>query len=237
MVLDIGSLKREQGLIETAIEELGDTDTKGPITDGVIDVEKYLNAQYRICWVLKEAYDGDGDKGGWPLGSLLGTDDVYGKFLRDTPSKKTWERVAYVTHALLHNFIPYREMNCIRNDPQMAQCLNQIAVVNVGKMPAATHSNDAGIAAKYEIWKPILHRQLNSYAPQIIIFGNTFQHFQSDLGIGDNELILYGNVKYAIKGKKLFIWAYHPAQWSIISKETYVQEIIDVVKENAANIA
>jgi hypothetical protein len=47
----------------------------------------------------------------------------------------------------------------------------------VGKIPAApiaTASNNADIAAKYEFWKPILHRQLKSYDPKSSYSGTHF---------------------------------------------------------------
>ena len=79
-------------------------------------------------------------------------------------------------------------MSWIRDEPEMAQCLNEIVLVNVNKMPANHRSNDTDIALKYEYWKPILFWRLKQYDPQIIIFGNTFQHFKDDLGIADTEI-------------------------------------------------
>jgi hypothetical protein len=112
----------------------------------------------------------------------------------------------------------------------MARCLSEIAIINFNKMPAATESNNADIAKKYEYWKPILHWQLKQYDPQIIIFGNTFQHFKEDLRIKDSDKRNYGNsVDYYVRDNKIYLYAYHPSQWTI-SKEKYVQDIIDVVK-------
>lgn len=113
----------------------------------------------------------------------------------------------------------------------MAQCLNEIALINVNKMPASHRSNDTDIALKYEYWKPILFWQLKQYDPHIIIFGNTFQHFKDDLGIADTEIRHKNYVDYIVKNKKIYVHAYHPAQTQI-NREQYVQGILDVIKKN-----
>jgi hypothetical protein len=228
-------LTKEQELIEGYINNFVAAETAKPITDGVVDVEKYLNSKPRICWVLKEAYCESGKGGGgWSLtGELLSGEHVYDEFIRGSPSRQTWEPVVYTTYALLHDFVAYGDMTRISDAPEMAQCLNNIALVNVGKMPGDTRSNDADIAAKYEFWKPILHWQLKQYDPQIVIFGNTFQYFQRDLGISDDERKQTGRETICVvKNKKIYVWAYHPAQ-TIITRDDYVQQIINGVKENS----
>jgi len=172
-VLDVESLKREQDQIWEEIGTLGAklarTETEMPIYDGVSDAEEYIASKYRICWVLKEAY-GEGDDTCTLIDYILGPEGI-------GSIQPTWRIVIYVTYALLHDFKPYRERNFINKDPQMAQCLNNIAIINVGKMPAAptpTTSPDADIAAKYEFWKPILHRQLKSYDPKSSYLGTHF---------------------------------------------------------------
>jgi hypothetical protein len=85
-----------------------------------------------------------------------------------------------------------------------------------------------------------LLRQLKQYDPQIIIFGNTFHHFQNDLGIKDEELTNYYKDKkkprYIVKNGKLYVDAYHPAvRPSTMPEADYVQSIIDIVEMNKRN--
>jgi hypothetical protein len=234
--MDVEYLKNEQRLIEEYIDRFCDktTETAAPISDGIVNVEKYLKSKYRICWVLKEPYDGEGGQGGeWSLtGDVLNKENLYSEVVKNSP---TWQPMVYITYSLLNGFIRYRDMEYIRDEPQMAQCLTEIALINVSKMPAARRSNDADIANKYIYWKPILHWQLKQYDPQIIIFGNTFQHFQKDLNIKKEDMICKDYVDYVIRDNKIYAHVYHPAQTSI-SREEYVQRIIDVIKSFADGV-
>jgi hypothetical protein len=229
-MLEILELEEEQKLIEGYINcfyEKGEEKLK-PITDGVINVEKYLNSKYRICWVLKEPYDNIG--GGWSLTERMNDDSLCKHDVIGSPS---WEPLALVTYSLLNGFLPYTEL--LRRDiSEMALSFQNIAYINIGKISADTKSYEYDIANKYKFWKPILHWQLKQYDPQIIIFGYTFQHFQKDLGILDNEVINNNLVGYTIKNKKIYLRAYHPA--ARVNKENYIQDIINVVKNNIKSI-
>lgn len=230
--MNIEYLEKEQELINGYVYRFCDkiTESAKPILDGVVNIEKYLNSKYRVCWVLKEPYDEDDRKGGgWSLtNDLLNQENLYQNVIGRSP---TFQPMIYVTYSLLNGLMPYSDMDWIRDAPEMAQCLNQIALININKMPAAARSSEADLAAKYEYWKPILHWQLKQYDPQIIIFGNTFHHFQHDLKINDEELITTNNVNYVVKDKKLYAHAYNPAQ-IYIKREDYVQGLISVVKSN-----
>jgi hypothetical protein len=227
-------LEKEQKLIEVYINQFYERNNENlkPITDGVIDAEKYLKSKFRICWVLKEPYDDIG--GGWSLTQdMLNQEQLYNKYIRGS---KSWEPVVYVTYSLFNNFISYSDMSYISDQPEMAQCFNNIAYINMCKMPANTRSN-YDLSDKYEFWKPILHWQLKQYDPQIIIFGGTFPYFKKDLGITDDEIknVSRINFNYAIKNNKMFLDVYHPAQ-TTITRDIYVQGIIDIVKENINKI-
>ena len=105
----------------------------------------------------------------------------------------------------MNDFIPYKEMDYIRDDPHMAQVLKSIGIININKMPGNSRSNDKDIAEKYEFWKPLLNWQLKVYNPDIIIFGNTFQYFKNDLfsnGITMNHI---DGLDYCIDNKKLYL--------------------------------
>lgn len=239
MKITVDGLMREEELIAEDIDMLCQdiiSEKSKPVYDGVVNVEKYVNSgKYRICWVLKELYDKGG--GDWYLSDFIGNE----KRWREIANKPSGKREIYATYGIINNFIKYSEMDYISDDPEMVQCLNHIAVINVNKMPAGTTSNDADIARKYEHFKPVLFRQLKQYDPQIIIFGNTFQHFQNDFGIKDEELTYYYKDKkkprYIVKNGKLYVDAYHPGEReSTMTEADYVQSIIDIVEMNKENI-
>jgi hypothetical protein len=235
--MNVEYLEKEQDLINGYIYRFCcDKITKSaePIYDGIVNIEKYIKSKYKICWILKEPYDEDNGKGGgWSLtNDILNQKALYPEIIGNSP---TWQPMVYVTYSLLHGFISWKDMDWIRDEPEMAQCLNEIALINVNKMPASHRSDDSDIATKYEYWKPILHWQLKQYDPQILIFGNTFEHFKDDLKIKDNELESKYNVVYVVRDKKIYAHAYHPAQ-TRISRGEYVQGIINVIKLNIDKI-
>ena len=226
----IFELEKEQQLIEEYIDrfyEKGDGRLK-PIRDGIINAEKYLSSHYKICWILKEPYD---DAGGGGSFSEMNQDDICKYRVIGSPS---WEPLVLVTYSLLNGLLSYDDV--LKNDlSEIALSFQQIAYMNIGKISAGTSSGN--MVKEYEFWKPILHWQLKKYEPQIIIFGNTFQHFQKDLYITDDEVKEGDSVVYAIKNGKIYIHAYHPAYVPMgIAKNIYVQGIIDVVKNNINNI-
>jgi hypothetical protein len=230
--MDLNELKYEQDKIEEYVDRFYDKNDihSEPILDGIVNEEKYLQSKYKIAWVLKEPYDeDDGTGGGWSLTKdILNQEELYPKVVGRSP---TWQPMVYVTYSLLNNFLKYKDMEYIRDMPEMAQCLNQIALVNINKMPGFHRSNDDDIYEKYQNWKHILHWQLKIYNPQIVIFGNTFQFFSKDIGITDTEMKHGDCLDWILKDNKLFISAYHPAQTQI-SRDRYVQGIVDIVQKN-----
>jgi hypothetical protein len=245
--MTIESLEKEQKLLETKyIPVFGfgleqNPQDSGSMPDGVVDTEAYLNSKLRVCWVLKEPYDspdGEGDTGGWsPTSDVLAKPEDHPELV----SSKTYRPIIYVTHSLQNGLAPYSEVDrwFVANKPMAAQCLRSIALINISKMPGTSKSTNANIAEKYEYWRPLLFWQLRQYQPQIIIFGNTFQHFQADLGIKKDDLIqgqgVSEDVTYAVKDNALYIHAYHPSQISI-TREKYVDGIINIVMLNLEKI-
>lgn len=247
--MTIESLEKEQKLLENkyipifgfGLEQ--DPKDSGSMPDGIVDTQTYLDSKPRVCWVLKEPYEagaGDGDSGGWsPTSDVLAKPGEH----PDLVSSKTYKPMIYITHSLQNGLAPYSAVDkwFVANKPTAAQCLRSIALINISKMPGKSKSIDADIAQKYEYWRPILFWQIRQYQPQIIIFGNTFKYFQTDLGIKNEEVIqgqgMSGDVWYTVKDDVLYVSAYHPSYVPLgISLEEYVQGIIDVAKLNLEKI-
>lgn len=194
-----------------------------PIYDGVYDADKYLASTPRIMWILKEPYD-DFTSEGKPTG---GDWMIYEAFdNKDAWKNRTWRPMIYATYGILSDS-NYREMDDISDNRDMINVLKQVAYINISKMPAYSKSDDNDIQIKYNIWKPILMEQIALYNPQIIIFGNTFKYFKSDLLGNKTEPTkrIDGVIHvYEKDGKKLFD-VYHPNQ-KIINHELYIDSII-----------
>lgn len=230
----IYSFAQERGLNNEALShELGmNGDSIEAIPDGIYSAERYLSASKRILWVLKEPYDeiteaGMPCGGGWCIYECFDKDDVW--------RGRTWQPMIYASYGILHG-LHYQDMDWLRDDPSMAEVLKDIAYINISKMPGFTSSNDADIQRYYDIWRPILLKQIELYRPDIIIFGNTFKYFMQDL-IGNETQPLqslttesggvYQN-NYRT-GEAILIDAYHPNQ-KMVTREKYVEGIIEACR-------
>ena len=225
-------LKQAQQTIENEIYSYAKTISLSngntePIPDGIYDAESYLSSPIQIMWVLKEPVDeitnGKPYGGGWPLYTAFDNKDAW--------SNRTFQPIIYSTYGVF-NKKKWEDLDWIRDNPKMVDVLKQIAYINVSKMPALLHTDDSSLREKYEIWKKILFKQINTYCPQVIIFGNTFKYFKKDLNdvkrIGGEQGIIdiYKNDKNV-----LLLDVYHPNQ-RIIKRVVYINSIINACVNN-----
>ncbi len=210
-----------------------------PIYDGIIKIEKYLSAKYKILSILKEPYDdfenGKPCGGGWDLGEAIRTKKTFHDF---AVGKTTFEPMLYATWGILNDFCLWKDMPNVYSNPIMIEAFKSIAYINVKKLPGDTTIPKNVIENAYQQYKEILLKQIEYYAPDIIIGGSTLYNFYQDLGISREQLQNNGSVNYIIKENKLFIEAYHPAQRSGktgVSQEKYCNDIINSVKIWANN--
>ncbi|MGB4776142.1 MAG: hypothetical protein WBP45_13265 [Daejeonella sp.] len=202
-----------------------------PIIDGIVNIEKYIQSNFRILWILKEPYDDVEDGlpsgGGWHLSKdFLEADGFY---KRIGQSRSTWHPIIYTSYGILNDFIQYDSMDYIRDDENMAEIVRNVAFINVKKTPGLTRTYDNGVIWNaYSKHKHILLKQIETYNPDIIIGGSTMPMFFDDLEIRDKQKN-NGSVDFAIHNYRLFIHAYHPAQTKI-TRDKYVDDIINTVK-------
>jgi len=221
-----------------AIEDLiwadyaDENDNCEPIIDGIVNIEKYLLSKLKILWILKEPYDDEEDGvaigGGWHFANdFLFPDEFYKRMGR---SRNTWHPIIYVSYGLLNDFMLWDDMDYIRNNQSMADIVRNIAVINVKKLPGFTRTNDFGpIWNAYNKHKKLLHNQLDTYNPDIIIGGSTLTLFYDELGIKKEDETKFGCIEYVEKNSKLYISAYHPAQ-TTVTRDIYINDIIKLTK-------
>ncbi|HLN73764.1 MAG TPA: hypothetical protein VK205_10745 [Prolixibacteraceae bacterium] len=214
---------------ELYIDPIG---ARKPITDGIVNTDHYLNAKYRILWILKEPYDevknGEGSGGGWDLCErFLNTSDFATRMHK---SESTWMPVCYVVYGIL-NDLTYAGMQPL-SKKEVAFAIKSIAVINISKLPALTKSFDKEMKEAYKRYKKILHQQIELFNPDIIIGGATLLYFREDLQL---DLRLKKNVRQAVKNSRLYLSVYHPAQTKK-TRQAYVDDIIGAVKEHYATI-
>jgi hypothetical protein len=209
-----------------------------PISDGIINIEKYINSKYKILWVLKESNDlVDGKGGGWSLTTAISA--LTSWYDQKQTGGITFKRMIYASYGILNNFTLWKEMPSVTND-EVFDVIKCIAYINIKKIPGGVSSNESMISKAYQENQQLLLKQIKTYDPDIIIAGNTLQHFFNDLPINFNNKRYVDeatrNTAYYPDENKLYIHSWHPAvRPQKISEETYCNEIIMAAKEWADN--
>lgn len=227
--MNVQELEKAQNEITDAIytraKELGFD--REPITDGVCDFEGYLNSNPKVMWILKEPNgqcpNGELDRGGWSI-----PEESFKKDIEGVAKIQSWQPIIYVMYGYL-NGLMYNDMDYIRNNLEMAKVLQKIAYLNVSKIPGHSTSYKNDIEQCYTQWKSILDKQIEIYAPDVIIFGYTFDHFRSYFEEqGLKKINNYpGWIDVYKSGNRILLDAYHPAR----KGQVYVDTLISALKE------
>ncbi len=200
-----------------------------PMYDGPINPKMYLNSNIKIAWLLKEGYDSETGKGGWSY-TELAKENAYEHFFR-WQSIPTWHPIIYTTYGILNGFKKYNEMPDIKDNPGICEVVNNIAIINVQKMPAkgGSISNFPEINKAFDKNFKLLEKQIALLNPDILIGCNTMQLYKNLFEIASDKGTNKTITDYYIKNGKLYIDAYHPARRG--AKEVYVNEIIEAAQD------
>ena len=206
-----------------------------PISDGIVNIDNYLSAQYKILWILKESNDLDenNEGGGWSLTKAINGLNSW----EDQPQRgrTTFQRIIYSTYGLLNDFILWEDMPYISNE-EVFESIKKIAYVNIKKLPGYATSKPKEIDQAYEVNKILLKRQIDLYNPDIIIAGNTLEYFFEDLSIPFDNKKSNGKTAYYPTKERLYIHPYHPNVRPVtINEENYCNDIILAGKDWVEN--
>lgn len=234
-VEELASIRTEiNRKVDVLWKEMGGNENLCPIYDGIVNEEKYINAAYKILWILKEPYD-DYDEKGNVIGGDWCLADALNKSPQGFSKVKTWQQVIYVSHGILNGFPKFNNMDYYY-EQSMYEVLRSIAFINLKKTPGHTSTPHHVLFEAYTKYKSILLEQVEKYEPEIIIGGNTLFYFytdsKSDLGFEKliekkSPLIHYFNTK------RLYIHTSHPsypARGGDAAKEKYCDDIITCVQ-------
>ncbi len=225
--------------IRSRARELGYDLTKvEPIYDGVVDWDGYLKAPLKVCWILKEPYDetdGSGNPagGGWTMFKDFGEGDTLAKAVNRNAALRN---VTYASHAILNGISSYAKLPWITDAPMAYEkTIRSIAYANISKMPGRTTTSDARLWELYSDWKEILFRQIDLYAPDVIIVCGTatLECMRQDLGLDlskPKRTVRRGNSVVDIhewRGRRI-VWAPHPA--ARIPPEDWVDSVVEAAK-------
>ncbi len=219
------NLKIECDKIIEKIKQIGKKNKNNYVIDGIIDTEKYLNAKYRILWILKEA---NSDETWSYLDKFKDTEWLY-KCGKSIPSLK---RIIYTTYGILRDCEWYDIPDA--NDEKSFTPLQEIAILNIKKIPGGSTSDTNEIQKAYFENRDLLQKQIATYNPNVIIFGNTMQYFDKNdfegLEDAQKEITDFGNHFYDTKNK-LYIHTWHPAvRGKGFTDKEYVMDIVNIVK-------
>ncbi len=233
-----------------------------PIPDGITDPTLYEQVPMKILLILKEPYDkmkdGSVGNGGWEHDIYLKEltyDEIYHP--QRLYQRRTEKRVSKLVSCVLRNLKYSDFKNAYLSETEIMDDFRSIAWINVGKYPAPnnTTSSYSHVKQQYIVWRDILFKQLDSYNPDVVIFGQTFGFFYEDLKkhLGDNLTGPFGNsstTSYWIdtKNNRLLIQTSHPGfrylrdpQNSMFfgghSEEIYIDSIVNAVKAGIAEMS
>lgn len=223
----IDTLKESCESISKQIEQIGLDNDSHFVIDGIIDIEKYLNAKYRILWILKEA---NSETDTWSyLEKFKDKEWLY----RCGKSVPTLKRMIYTTYGILRD-CEWSEIPDANNEESF-EPLQEIAIINIKKIPGGSTSENDEIQQAYYDNRELLKQQIETYNPNVVIFGNTLQYFYKEDFNGlekvEKQNTEYGNAFYDT-GDKLYIHTWHPAvRGAGFTDKEYVMDIVNIVKK------
>jgi len=94
--MDKQSLIKKQVEIDNLINKK--YKSKSVINDGIVDIDLYINAKYKILWILKEPHDDSKELIGWDMRDLLRDAKYYTGLNPDM--KSTFPLIIYSTYSI-----------------------------------------------------------------------------------------------------------------------------------------
>jgi len=194
--------------IDNLFNELEFNNVK-PVTDGIIDISQYEKAKFKILWILKEA---NSEEGGWDLKGFIANNLIgYHNW------RRTYKMIIYTTWGILNDF-PKWEKRSRNWEEENISILRKTAIINLKKIPGPSVSSDRVIKEQFQENKSIIFKQIDTYNPDIIIFGGTMKYLHPK----DLE-------KINAKKSKIIISAYHPNARK--NHQSYYENLIKAVQD------
>lgn len=210
------------------------------IIDGIIDQQKYSASKYKIMWILKEGNVSEEDKAN-NVAINLCTGFSSDHHRKNALSVPTFRKMIYATYGILN---PETEWSDVPYANEGAyEAMLQAAYININKYPAGSVSDFNAIKLAYTENKKVLIEQIKECNPNIIIFGGTWNYFESedlesiDWNVSSCETKYVDEAHkgttttyFTVSPTKLCINAYHPA-YPRIADKAYWSEIKTAVKK------
>lgn len=203
--------------IESRFNELK-KGNKSIIPDGIIKLDRYNKAKFKMLWVLKEPHCENG--GGWDMSDFLSNpSDLL--IRKDKFSwLKTYKLIMLTSWGILNDLQSWEKSLDVWNkqgSAKLLEVLSDIAYINLKKTPGGSSSSPASIANSFKANKDLIIDQIKAYQPDCTICGGTY------------KLLFPFFEQYAVLSKNRFVNAYHPNQRKMPHQQ-YYYSIINQVK-------
>lgn len=213
--------------ISKKIEQIGKANDSHYVIDGIIDPGKYLDSKLKILWVLKEA---NSESTTWSY-----IENFKNKDWLLTHGKKvpTLKRIIYTTYGILRD-CQWSEIPDAK-DEKSFEPLQEIALINIKKIPGSSIAKPSEIQAAYYTNQELVKEQIDTYDPDVVIFGNTLNYFDvSDFEGLENlekQVSDFGNHFYKTD-QRLYINTWHPAVRGFgFTDNGYIMDIVNLVHQ------
>lgn len=227
-------IQEEVDVIQKQMEEL-DKSKNFVVYDGIVDLKKYNNSKIKILWILKNPHSDGSDTDNWSICNCLKRVDKW----EHKGGENTFKHMALTSHAILNDELissdHYKKWN------EYFKSMHNIAYINVRKHLGKSSSYSSVITSAYKKNKQLLHNQIKTYNPDVIIFGNTFSKFKKELQKEDIKSrnrwkwkhLKFKNRGFYIQNEVLYIDTYHPELRTLKGKDKieYSNSILNAVRE------
>ncbi len=213
-----------------------------PNLDGIIDIERYLKSPRKIIWVLKDTNGAPDESKKKCWDARIGLKDKF-----DAPANPcmhynatTYNRMVYAMQMVLNNKNWEEDISWVKNDPSSVDILNNVGIINIKKIPGGPNINSKILQEYYDRDKSIIWDQLNSYKPDIVICGGTFNLLESDIDGFDPKMVKKSkdDLTYTFFDKinnRLFLNVFHPAHK--VDSGNYATSIAQSIEKHYKSLA
>lgn len=135
------------------------------ITDGIIEENLWAASEFKVLFLLKEAYDSKKVEGSWDLPALIRRKKVSGRTL------KPMAQWAYGVNSLMktHEILPFKEGGA---DVELA--LLSSAIINLKKSSGKNKSSSKNLLTYVDEDWDLISEQIRIIKPKIVICGKTW---------------------------------------------------------------
>jgi len=220
------------------------TPTISPITDGIINIEKYVKSDFRILWILKESNDltrkeGVLSGGGWDLCKKI-DEMTWSEQKKIKAGQTVFRRLSFCSYYILMKEELGEKTK--QMSEEMWDAFKSTAYINVKKLPGISRVKDDVIQAAYDLDKEILHDQIKAFNPNIIIGCNTLGFFSKHFKFNRQDKKSFKDLHhyfspwkgYYPQKDRLYIDTSHPLKPGI-TDEVFLKSILNCFNDWVLN--